>query len=66
MLPGVVSFPPEYARLWREKGYWRDKSLAEEFASAFRLFKERIFLVYQILHVLFVISVQLFKSGNLV
>ena len=43
--PGVVPFPPEYARRCREKGYWRDKSLAEEFAVCFRLFKDRIFLV---------------------
>jgi 2,3-dihydroxybenzoate-AMP ligase len=47
MLPGVVPFPPEYARRCREKGYWQDKSLAEEFAVAFRLFKEKIFLVDQ-------------------
>jgi len=47
MLPGVVPFPPEYARRCREQGYWRDKSLADEFAVAFRLFKERIFLVDQ-------------------
>jgi 2,3-dihydroxybenzoate-AMP ligase len=45
MLAGVVPFPPEYAQRWREKGYWRDKSLAEEFAVCFRLFKDRIFLV---------------------
>jgi len=47
MLPGVVPFPPEYARRCREKGYWRDRSLAEEFSAAFRLYAERIFLVDQ-------------------
>jgi 2,3-dihydroxybenzoate-AMP ligase len=47
MLPGVVPYPADYARRCREKGYWRDKSLAEEFAVPFRLFKERVFLVDQ-------------------
>src|SRR5712664_3727722 len=45
MLEGVVPFPPDFARRYRDKGYWRDKSLAQEFASAFRLFRERPFLV---------------------
>jgi len=47
MLPGVVPFPPEYARRYREKGYWSGKSMAEEFSVAFRLFKEKIFLIDQ-------------------
>ena len=47
MLEGVVPFPPEFARRYREKGYWQDKSLAEEFAAGFNRFKERIFLVDQ-------------------
>src|SRR5882762_3341986 len=45
MLEGVVPFPPDFARRYRDKGYWQDKSLAQEFASAFRLFRERPFLV---------------------
>jgi 2,3-dihydroxybenzoate---[aryl-carrier protein] ligase len=36
MLPGVVPFPPEFARRYREKGYWRDRTLAREFADVFR------------------------------
>jgi len=44
-LPGVVPFPPEFARRYREKGYWQDKSLAEEFRVCFERFSERIFLV---------------------
>ena len=44
-LPGVVPFPPEFACRYREKGYWQDKSLAEEFAACFSLFKEKTFLV---------------------
>jgi 2,3-dihydroxybenzoate-AMP ligase len=42
MLQGVVPYPPEFAKRFREKGYWRDKSLAEEFAAAFRSYAERI------------------------
>jgi 2,3-dihydroxybenzoate-AMP ligase len=41
VLDGVVPFPPEFARRYREKGYWRERSLAEEFAPAFRLYAER-------------------------
>ena len=35
-LPGVVPFPPEFAQRYRDKGYWQDKSLAEEFAVCFQ------------------------------
>ena len=45
MLEGVVPFPPEYARRYREKGYWRDKSLAQEFAACFSKHGDRVFLV---------------------
>jgi len=45
MLPGVVPFPPEFARRYREKGYWQDKSLAQEFAECFSRFSSRVFLV---------------------
>ena len=41
MLEGVVPFPPEFARRYRQKGYWRDRSLAEEFAAVFRQFAAR-------------------------
>jgi 2,3-dihydroxybenzoate-AMP ligase len=44
-LPGVVPFPPDFARRYREKGYWRDQSLAQEFAVCFARFAERIFIV---------------------
>lgn len=40
MLEGTVPFPPEYAKLCRERGYWKDKSLAQEFALVFRKFSE--------------------------
>ena len=45
MLAGVVAFPPEFAQRYRARGYWRDKSLAEEFAACFSLFRERLFLI---------------------
>ncbi len=41
MLEGVVPFPPDFARRYRERGYWRDRSLAQEFADAFRAFGPR-------------------------
>src|SRR2546430_2213506 len=45
MLPGVVPFPPEFAQRYRAKGYWQDKSLAEEFSGVFRKFEDRTALV---------------------
>ena len=44
-LEGVVPFPPEFARRYREKGYWQDKSLAEEFSGVFKKYQHRIALV---------------------
>src|SRR3990172_1805081 len=45
MLEGVVPFPPEFARRYREKGYWQDKSLAGEFSAVFRKYASRIAFV---------------------
>jgi 2,3-dihydroxybenzoate-AMP ligase len=45
MLAGVVPFPPEFARRYREKAYWRDRSLAEEFGAAFARFADRVAVV---------------------
>src|SRR5258706_15415997 len=44
-LQGVVPFPPEFAKRYREKGYWQDKSLAEEFRICFQKYENRAFLV---------------------
>ena len=44
-LPGVVPFPPDFARRYREKGYWHDQSLAQEFAAVFRQYAERVALI---------------------
>ncbi|HMH18080.1 MAG TPA: AMP-binding protein, partial [Burkholderiales bacterium] len=45
MLDGVVPFPPELARRYREKGYWRDLSLAEEFAPVFARYADRVAVI---------------------
>ena len=45
MLPGVVPFPPEFAARYRAKGYWQDRTLAQEFAPVFERFADRIALV---------------------
>ena len=33
MLEGFVGFPAEYASRYREKGYWEDRSLRDQFAD---------------------------------
>jgi 2,3-dihydroxybenzoate---[aryl-carrier protein] ligase len=45
MLEGVVPFPPEFARRYRERGYWRDKSLAQEFKATFERYADRVALI---------------------
>jgi 2,3-dihydroxybenzoate-AMP ligase len=45
MLDGVVPFPPEFAKRYRERGYWAGKSLAEEFDVVFRRFANRVVLI---------------------
>src|SRR5215467_5143208 len=45
MLDGVVPFPPEFAKGYRDKGYWQDKSLAQEFAVCFSKYRDRVFLI---------------------
>src|SRR5262245_15608247 len=42
MLPGVVPFPPEYAARYRAKGYWLDKSIADEFDVVFKKYAGRV------------------------
>jgi len=41
VLDGVVPFPPEFAKRYRQKGYWRDQSLAREFAPVFERYADR-------------------------
>ncbi|WP_119155361.1 (2,3-dihydroxybenzoyl)adenylate synthase [Caldimonas tepidiphila] len=45
MLEGFVPFPPEFAQRYRERGYWQDRSLAQEFSVVFERFAERVALV---------------------
>jgi 2,3-dihydroxybenzoate-AMP ligase len=45
MLEGVVPFPPEYAQRCRDKGYWQDRSLAQEFDAVFKKFSSRLALI---------------------
>jgi len=45
MLEGVVPFPPEFAKRYRERGYWADKSLAQEFKAVFERYPDRIALI---------------------
>ncbi len=45
MLEGVVPFPPEFAKRYREKGYWIDQSLAQEYRIAFIKYGNRIALL---------------------
>ena len=45
MLEGFVPFPPEFARRYRERGYWQDRSLAQEFAAVFEKYSPRTALV---------------------
>ena len=45
MLPGVVPFPAEFAQRYRAKGYWQDRSLAQEFDLVFKKHASRIALV---------------------
>src|SRR5260370_8200500 len=45
MLKGVVPFPAESAERYRERGYWADKSLAQEFKVVFERYAERVALI---------------------
>ncbi len=45
MLEGVIPFPPEFAARYRERGYWRDKSLAEEFHAVFERWTDRVAVI---------------------
>ncbi|MDZ7892510.1 MAG: AMP-binding protein [Rhodoferax sp.] len=45
MLKGFVPFPPEFAARYRAKGYWQDRSLAQEFDAVYARFHDRTALV---------------------
>ncbi len=42
MLEGFVAFPKEFARRYREKGYWEDRTLADVFSELCHKYGERI------------------------
>ncbi|HWZ55242.1 MAG TPA: AMP-binding protein [Verrucomicrobiae bacterium] len=45
MLEGVVPFPPEFAKRYREKGYWLDKTLPQEYRIAFDKYEKCVALL---------------------
>ncbi|HEX4643055.1 MAG TPA: AMP-binding protein [Candidatus Acidoferrales bacterium] len=45
MLEGVVPFPPDFAKRYRERGYWIDQSLAQEYRIAFDKYETRVALL---------------------
>jgi len=45
MPEGFVPFPPEFAQRYRDKGYWQDRTLAQEFEGVFQRFADRVALV---------------------
>jgi 2,3-dihydroxybenzoate-AMP ligase len=51
MLEGVVPFPPGLAKRYRDKGYWRDLSLAEEFVPVFGRYAERVAVIDRDAHI---------------
>src|SRR5712672_2077700 len=71
MLEGVVPFPPELAKRYRDKGYWRDLSLAEEFVPVFRRYAERVAVIDRDAHITYAeidrvsdrLALNLFDSG---
>jgi 2,3-dihydroxybenzoate-AMP ligase len=44
VLDGVVPFPADFAKRYRDSGYWRGLSLAEEFAPLFKRYADRVFV----------------------
>ncbi|MCS5599300.1 MAG: AMP-binding protein, partial [Rhodospirillales bacterium] len=45
MLEGFVPFPDEFKEKYRNKGYWVDKPLREEFAERFRMYSDKIAMI---------------------
>jgi len=45
MLDGFVPFPDEFKEKYRNKGYWVDKPLREEFAERFRIYSDKIAII---------------------
>jgi 2,3-dihydroxybenzoate-AMP ligase len=45
VLEGVVPFPPDFAKRYRQKGYWLDRTLAQEYRIAFDKYEKRVALL---------------------
>jgi 2,3-dihydroxybenzoate-AMP ligase len=45
MLEGVVPYPPEFAKRYREKGYWEDRSIADHFRESFAANADRTAII---------------------
>ena len=45
MLEGVVPYPPEFQRIYRDKGYWEDRSLRDELQPCLEKFAERVAVI---------------------
>jgi 2,3-dihydroxybenzoate-AMP ligase len=45
MLEGFVPFPPEFAQRYRARGYWLDRTLAQEYRDVLAQFAPRVALI---------------------
>ena len=45
MLEGFVPFPEEFKKKYRDKGYWVDKALREEYSERFERYPDKIVLI---------------------
>lgn len=51
MLEGLVPYPEPFVRKYKEKGYWVDKTLGEEFDEFVSKYRDRVALAYNGQHV---------------
>ncbi len=47
MLEGFVPYPEHFIRLYREKGYWIDKTIGEELDGAVARHADRVALAFE-------------------
>ena len=45
MLQGVVPYPPEFQRIYRDKGYWEDRALRDELRPCLERFADRVAVI---------------------
>ncbi len=51
MLEGFVPFPEDFVKRYKEKGYWRDKTLGEEFDEFVNQYADRVALAFKGEHI---------------